>query len=47
MSEWPTVRLGDVVDLLAGYPFPSAEFTDNQADPRLLRGDNVGQGTLR
>jgi len=47
VSEWPTVRLGDVSDLLAGYPFPSAEFTDNQADPRLLRGDNVGQGALR
>ncbi len=47
MSEWPTVRLGEVADLLAGYPFPSAEFTENQADPRLLRGDNVGQGALR
>lgn len=47
MSEWPTARLGDVADLLAGYPFPSAEFTDSQTDPRLLRGDNVGQGVLR
>lgn len=41
------MRLGDVADLLAGFPFPSAEFTTNQADPRLLRGDNVGQGALR
>jgi len=47
VGEWPTVRLGDVADLLAGYPFPSLEFTDNKADPRLLRGDNVGQGALR
>jgi type I restriction enzyme S subunit len=47
VGEWHAVRLGDVADLLAGYPYPSAEFTDDQADPRLLRGDNVGQGALR
>jgi len=47
VSDWPTVRLGDVTGLLAGYPFPSAKFTDNPTDPRLLRGDNVGQGALR
>lgn len=47
MGEWPHVRLGEVADLLAGFAFPSAEFTDDPAEPRLLRGDNVGQGALR
>ena len=47
MSEWPVVRLGDVVDLATGFPFASEGYTDDAASPRLLRGDNVGQGTLR
>ncbi len=47
MGEWPLVSLGEVAQLLAGYPFESAKFTDDPSAPRLLRGDNVGQGVLR
>ncbi len=46
-SEWPLVTLGDVVDLATGFPFESQRYTGEPGDPRLLRGDNVGQGSLR
>jgi type I restriction enzyme S subunit len=46
-SNWPEVRLGDVVDLITGYPFRSAEYVDNPDGIKLLRGDNVVQGQLR
>ncbi|MDX8525131.1 restriction endonuclease subunit S [Mesorhizobium sp. MSK_1335] len=47
MIEWPTVKLGDVADFLTGFPFKSASYSDAGSDPRLLRGDNIAQGTLR
>lgn len=43
----PTVRLGEVVSLQTGFPFKSDLYSDDPADPRLLRGDNVAQGRLR
>ena len=46
-GEWLPTRLGDEVDLLTGYPFESHRYTDDSGEPRLLRGDNVGQGRLR
>ena len=46
-SQWPTVQLGEVIDLLTGFPFKSATYTDDLEAPRLLRGDNVVQGALR
>lgn len=46
-NDWPVVRLGDVVDLLAGFPFSSERYTKDESAPRLLRGDNVGQGVIR
>lgn len=46
-SIWQTAQLGDHVDLLTGYPFKSQQYTEKQEDVRLLRGDNVAQGTLR
>lgn len=45
--SWREVVLGDVIDLLTGYPFKSAEYSEAGPDPRVLRGDNVGQGRLR
>jgi type I restriction enzyme S subunit len=45
--EWPTVKLGDVVELRTGFPFKSDSYTDDPVDPRLLRGDNIVQGALR
>lgn len=46
-SEWPTVTLGDEVDLLTGFPFKSSEYTDDSSGIKLVRGDNVVQGHLR
>ncbi|WP_052764019.1 restriction endonuclease subunit S [Microvirga massiliensis] len=46
-SEPVLVKLGDVVDLLTGFPFNSESYTDDQSAPRLLRGDNIAQGALR
>lgn len=45
-NSWRSVRLGDVVDLLTGYPFKSQHYTDDPTEPRLLRGDNIAQGVL-
>jgi type I restriction enzyme, S subunit len=41
------VRLSDHVDLLTGSPFRSAGYTSSLDGIRLLRGDNVAQGTVR
>ena len=46
-SCWPGVQLGVVAELLTGFPFKSEQYTDDRHAPRLLRGDNVAQGTLR
>ncbi|MEO7596474.1 MAG: restriction endonuclease subunit S [Byssovorax sp.] len=46
-AEWREVRLGDLVDLLTGYPFQSKSYVEDAFAPRLLRGDNVGPGSLR
>jgi type I restriction enzyme, S subunit len=40
-------RLGDHVDLLAGFPFKSASYTTHPTAIRLARGDNIIQGRLR
>ena len=39
--------LGDEIDLLAGFAFKSAQYTNAENDIRLLRGDNIIQGCLR
>jgi type I restriction enzyme S subunit len=45
---WHRSALGDCAQLLTGHAFPSQKYTDaNQSSTRLLRGDNVMQGTLR
>ena len=46
-SEWPLIRLGDVIELTTGFPFKSADYTDTDDGIRLLRGDNIAQGLLR
>ena len=44
---WKSTTLGEVVDLLVGFAFKSAQYTDNGEGIRLLRGDNIVQGSLR
>ena len=46
-GDWPSTQLGDVIQLLTGYPFKSALYVDHPDAPRLLRGDNIAQGVLR
>ena len=46
-GKWRSVRLGNVTDLVTGFAFRSGRYTDDPLAPRLLRGDNVAQGTMR
>ena len=40
-------RLADHVDLLTGFPFKSASYSNDLDAVRLVRGDNVVQGRMR
>jgi restriction endonuclease S subunit len=44
---WKATTLGADIDLLPGFAFKSAQYTENNKDIRLLRGDNIIQGRLR
>src|ERR1035438_882263 len=44
---WVETTLGAEVDLLAGFAFKSAGYTETDESVRLLRGDNIVQGSLR
>ena len=46
-TDWPTISLGEKVDLLTGHPFKSKGYTEDESGIPLLRGDNIAQGTLR
>ncbi len=46
MSAWRKTTLGAVADLLVGFAFKSANFTNDVNDVRLLRGVNIGQGVI-
>ena len=41
-EDWEARAIGDDIDLLTGYPFPSSEYTESGV--RLLRGSNVKRG---
>lgn len=47
MAELKRTRLGDVAEVFTGFPFKSSGYTAHSNDVRLLRGDNIVQGTLR
>jgi type I restriction enzyme S subunit len=44
---WKATTLGAEIDLLSGFAFKSAQYTSDDEDIRLLRGDNIIQGCLR
>ena len=47
-SGWRKRKLGDCVELLTGFAFPSNSYAIGAVKSiRLLRGDNVMQGFLR
>jgi type I restriction enzyme S subunit len=41
-GEWETQSIGDQIDLLTGFPFPSKQYSE--VGVRLLRGSNVKRG---
>ncbi|HEX8916271.1 MAG TPA: restriction endonuclease subunit S [Humisphaera sp.] len=43
---WHSTNLGDEFDLLVGFAFKSADFTDSPDAIRLVRGDNVKEGWI-
>lgn len=44
---WVETTLGEEIDLLAGFAFKSTRYTNEDGAVRLLRGDNIIQGSLR
>jgi type I restriction enzyme S subunit len=46
-AHWGTLDLGRMIDLLPGYAFSSAAFSESEGDMRLLRGVNVAPGRVR
>jgi type I restriction enzyme S subunit len=44
---WKQTTLGAEVKILTGYPFKSKQYTQSATDVKLLRGDNIVQGSLR
>lgn len=46
-ADWPRIVLGDVISLLTGFPFKSKDYSTDGTGYRLLRGDNVVQGSFR
>lgn len=43
--EWKEVRLGDVCNIITGFPFPGKKYSKEGV--RVVRGDNVTIGNLR
>lgn len=46
-NGWEETSLGAEIDLMTGFPFKSNRYTDSDQSIRLLRGDNIIQGSLR
>lgn len=46
-EEWVATTIGNEVELLPGFAFKSAKYTDTGDAIKLLRGDNIVQGGLR
>ena len=45
--QWEETTLGAEIDLMTGFPFKSNRYTESDRSIRLLRGDNIIQGSLR
>ncbi len=46
-AHWRVGKCGRFVELLAGFAFPSNEFSDEPSAPRLLRGVNIAPNRIR
>lgn len=47
VSEWPKVPLREVVDIMTGYPFKGDAYLSAKSGIRVVRGDNVTEGSIR
>ncbi len=47
MTDWKKTTLGQVAQVFTGFPFKSNDYSEHPHDIKLLRGDNIAQGTLR
>lgn len=45
--EWKETPLGDLVDLLSGYPFDGKDIVEESSGERLMRGINITEGAIR
>lgn len=45
--HWTVAKCGHFLKIVNGFAFPSADFSDNENDVRLLRGINVGVSEIR
>jgi type I restriction enzyme S subunit len=46
LSEWREYKLGDVADLLTGFPFKGNQY-EMKGNLKVVRGENVSTGNLR
>lgn len=46
-AHWKVSKLGHYAQILTGFPFPSASFSHDESDVRLLRGANIGVDSLK
>lgn len=46
MSEWKEYKLGEVAEIVTGYPFPGEKY-ETTGKLRVVRGENVTIGKLR
>ena len=47
MNSGVKVNLGEIADLQVGYPFKSKDYSESPGAVKLVRGDNVVQGSFR
>jgi type I restriction enzyme S subunit len=46
MSEWKEYKLGEIAEIITGYPFPGEKY-ESSGNLRVVRGENVTIGNLR
>ncbi len=43
-EDWEVITIGNEIDLLTGYPFPSNQYSSDGI--KLLRGSNIKRGVI-
>ncbi len=46
-EHWDVTKIGRYISILSGFAFPSSGFSLEESDMRLLRGTNVGVGSIK